>query len=76
LLDEPPPRVTPPLKLKIECGEGIKEEDLPGLEKEISEALKGKLNFTPKIIWVPPHTIERSTYKTKFIEKLYDKKTS
>ena len=73
LLDEPPPRVVPPLKLKIEAGEGMMDEDLPALEEELSEALKGKLNFTPKIIWVPAHTIERSTYKTKFIEKLYEK---
>ncbi|MEW6262073.1 MAG: phenylacetate--CoA ligase family protein [Thermodesulfobacteriota bacterium] len=74
VLDEPPPRVVPPLKLKIEYGESVREEDLPLLGREIEEAMKNKLKFTPKITWLPPQALPRSTYKTKFIEKAYEKK--
>ena len=71
LLDEPPPRVVPPLKLKIEHGEGITESDLRGLEKELLESMHRLLKIRPSITWVKPNSIERSTKKTKFIEELY-----
>lgn len=74
VLDEPPPRVVPPLKLKVEYGEGVKEEELEGLAKEIEEKMHGELKFTPQIQWLPPNTLERFTYKSKFIEKAYEKK--
>ncbi|MEW5723869.1 MAG: AMP-binding protein [Thermodesulfobacteriota bacterium] len=74
VLDEPPPRVVPPLKLKIEHGAGVAPEELPALAKEIEEAMKNKLKFTPGITWLPPLTLERSTYKTRLIEKAYQEK--
>ena len=74
ILDEPPPRVVPPLKLKIEYGQGVSQEQLPELEKEILQVMKQRLNISPKITWLPPQTLERSTYKTNFIEKAYEKK--
>jgi len=74
VLDGPPPRVAPPLKLKVEYGEGVKEEELEGLAKEVEEQMHTKLKFRPQIQWLPPQTLERSTYKTKFIEKAYEKK--
>ncbi|MFH1134919.1 MAG: phenylacetate--CoA ligase family protein [Pseudomonadota bacterium] len=74
ILDEPPPRVAPPLKLKIEYGAGVSRGDLPGLEEEIIQALKSKLKFSPRIIWLEPLALERSTYKTKFMEKTYENK--
>ncbi|MFH1625089.1 MAG: phenylacetate--CoA ligase family protein [Pseudomonadota bacterium] len=74
VLDEPPPRVVPPLKLKVEYGEGVKEEELENLTKEIEEKMHAKLKFRPQIQWLPPLTLERATQKTKFIEKAYEKK--
>ncbi|MFH0812689.1 MAG: hypothetical protein V2A69_07585 [Pseudomonadota bacterium] len=74
VLDEPPPRVVPPLKLKIEFGENVRQEELESLAKEIEENTHHKLKFTPQIQWLPPKTLERSTYKTKFMEKAYEKK--
>ncbi len=72
VLDEPPPRVVPPLKLKIEYGEGQNEAAIPNLEQEIKEALRSKLKITPQIEWLAPKTLERFTYKAKIIEKTYD----
>jgi len=74
VLDEPPPRVVPPLKLKVEYGEGVKKEELENLAKEIEEEMHAKCKFRPQIQWLAPQTIERSTYKTKLIEKAYEKK--
>lgn len=74
LLTEPPPRVTPPLRLRVEYGEGVKEEELPKLKEEIANKMHDRLRVRPEIEWVPPRTLPRSTHKTKFIEKLYEKK--
>lgn len=74
VLDEPPPRVVPPLKLKIEYGENLNKEGLSGLEEEIKGKMQGKLRFTPQIEWLQPMTLERSTHKTKFFEKTYQGK--
>ncbi|MFI5396526.1 MAG: phenylacetate--CoA ligase family protein [Candidatus Binatia bacterium] len=67
-LDEPPPRVIPPLKLRIEHGEQTVKAALPALEAEIIKAMKERLKFTPQIMWIEPRTLERSTHKTRFIE--------
>lgn len=67
-LDEPPPRVVPPLKLRIERGVETPKSALAELEKEIVKALKERLKFSPAIIWLEPSHLERSTHKTRFIE--------
>jgi len=74
LLDEPPPRVVPPLKLKIESGEGLDPAGRPGLENEMLAAMHKYLKIRPAITWVPPNTLTRSSKKTQFIEKLYENK--
>ncbi len=74
VLDAPPPRVPPPLKLKVEYGEGVKEEELEALAKEIEGEMHAKLKVRPKITWIPPMALERAAHKTKFIEKAYEKK--
>lgn len=74
VLDEPPPRVVPPLKLKVEYGEGVKQEELEGLANEIEERMHTKLKFRPRIQWLQPQTLERFTQKTKLFEKAYEKK--
>ena len=71
VLDEPPPRVVPPLKLKVEYGVGVSAEDLKTLGAEIEDTLHSQLKFRPRILWVPPQTLDRSTYKTKFFEHNY-----
>jgi len=68
LLDEPPPRVVPPLKLRIERGEAMSSKDLPALEAELVRAMKERLKFTPVIDWVEPFALPRSEHKTRFIE--------
>jgi phenylacetate-CoA ligase len=74
VLDEPPPRVVPPLKLKVEHGADIPENKLEGLASEIAEAMSKDIKIRPEIIWVSPNELERSTYKGKVFEKTYEKK--
>ena len=72
LLDEPPPRVVPPLKIKIEYGEGITKADLEQLTKEVEEKMHQSVKIRPKIEWIEPKSLERSDKKTQYIEKLYE----
>ena len=74
ILDEAPPRVVPPLKLKVERGEDISRSDLPGLEREIQEKMHKDVKVRPAITWLEPNTLERATKKTQLLEKLYETK--
>lgn len=72
VLDEPPPRVTPPLKLKLERGEEIPQNRLHALASEIAEAMSKETRIRPKIIWVGPHELEGAADKVKVFEKTYE----
>lgn len=72
VLEERPPRVVPPLKLKVEHGEDIKEGDIPALEREIQEKMRKDVKVRPAITWLKPNTLERATKKTQLLEKLYE----
>ena len=71
ILDEPPPRVVPPLKLKVEFNEGIRKEDLPDIETQVKAKMKALLKINPAITWLAPNTLERASKKTQLIEKNY-----
>ncbi len=68
VLDRPGPAVTPPLRIRLEYGEGIAPEDLPGLEAEIVAQCREQLRLTPELIWLAPGTLPREAMKTKLIE--------
>ena len=74
VLDQPPPRVEPPLKLKVERGAGFPSDKLEQLAAEISSTMSTKIKVNPTITWVEPGELERSTYKGKTFEKTYEKK--
>ena len=72
VLDEKPPRVVPPLKLKLEHAEGATPEELAALADEISTAMSKQIKINPQIIWVAPGSLERSHYKGQTFEKTYE----
>ncbi|MBI5845742.1 MAG: phenylacetate--CoA ligase family protein [Deltaproteobacteria bacterium] len=74
ILEEPPPRVVPPLKLKVEHAPGVTADQLPALEKEISERMHKLLKIRPAITWLAPNTLSRETKKTQLLEKAYESK--
>lgn len=71
VLYEKPPRVVPPLQLKVEYGVGVNESELPALEAKIMEKMHTALKIRPAIAWLKPDTLERFTKKTQLIEKNY-----
>ena len=74
ILDEKPPRVVPPLKIRVEYGEAVKESELETLGKEIADAMSKRLKISPQILWTGPGSLERSHYKGQVFEKLYAEK--
>ncbi len=74
VLDEKPPRVVPPLKIRVEHAQGVEGSALEALEKELAETMSRKLKINPKIIWAEPGSLERSHYKGQVFEKLYEGK--
>jgi phenylacetate-CoA ligase len=75
VLDAPPPRVIPPLQLKIEYGKHIKKEDLPGLKNRIATSLHNKIKIRPEIEFVPEGTLIKDVRKTPIFEKRYEQKS-
>ncbi len=73
LLDEPPPRVVPPLKIRIEFGPGMKTDELDQLTKEVEEKMHQMVKIRSAIEWIEPKVLERSDKKTQYIEKTYEK---
>jgi len=74
VLDEKPPRVVPPLKIRVEHAEGITGEQLEALEGEIVAAMSKRLKINPKILWAEAGSMERSHYKGQAFEKTYEDK--
>lgn len=76
ILNKPGPAVDPPMKISIEYGKGINEDELPLLKKEIEDRLHAQLEFRADVIFVPPQTFERAggvTAKGALIEKKYER---
>lgn len=72
VLDEPPPRVVPPIKLKVEYGQHTSTSDLDVLAQEIGKATHDKLKIRPVIEWVGPGQLDKSLRKTPIFEKRYE----
>ncbi len=73
LLDEPPPRVVPPLKIRIEFGPDMSKDDLDQLTKDVETKMHQVVKIRPAIEWIEPKALERSDKKTQYIEKTYEK---
>jgi len=74
VLDEKPPRVVPPLKVRVEHTAGLSGPELTALENEIVEAMSKRLKISPRILWAEPGSLERSHYKGHVFEKFYEEK--
>jgi phenylacetate-CoA ligase len=70
LLDEPGPKVQPPLKVQVEYTEGVKDLDI--LKKDLENTLREKLVFRADVELVPEGTLPRYEMKTKLIKNLFE----
>jgi len=70
VLTEPPPRVVPPLKIKVELGYDCNGQ-ADTIKKELSMAFHNLLKIRPEIEFLPPETLPRAAKKTDWFERLY-----
>ncbi|WP_300460577.1 hypothetical protein [Desulfobacula sp.] len=68
-VDAPLPAVKPPLKIKAEHGEKVK--DLEALKSKIETLLREKLIFSSDVTLVKPGTLPKYEYKAMLVEKNY-----
>lgn len=74
VLDAPPPRVEPPLRLTVERGEGVDEIGGEELARRLERVLHQRLTVRPELTVVPANTLERTALKEKLIERRYQQK--
>lgn len=70
LLDEPGPKVQPPLKVQVEYTQDVK--DLDALKKDLEDTLREKLVFRAAVELVPEGTLPRYEMKTKLVKNLFE----
>jgi phenylacetate-CoA ligase len=70
LLEQPGPRVQPPLKIRVEYAKHT--SDLDSLKKDIERALREKLVFKADVELVPEGSLPRFEAKAQLIKKLYE----
>jgi phenylacetate-CoA ligase len=69
LLDQPGPRVEPPLRLRIEIAADAGDED--ELRTALEHEIRSRLIFSPSIELVPEGTLPRSEMKTQLVRHVY-----
>ncbi len=63
-----PPRVEPPLRLRVERGIGERADGDAALAKDIASAMHTAMSVRPEVEIVDPGAIERTALKAKLIE--------
>jgi len=69
VLDQPPPKVTPPMKITAEHAGGV--SNLDGLKHEIEQKIKSTLTVAATVTLVPPGTLPRYEMKGQLVKKAY-----
>ena len=70
LLDKPGPKVDPPLKVKVEYGQGV--QDLETLKHDVEHEIREMLIVPSSVELVPEGTLPRFEMKAQLIKKLYE----
>jgi len=70
LLEQPGPKVAPPLKVKAEYANLV--SDLDKLKQDIERTVREKLVFRADVELVPEGTLPRFEAKAQLIKKLYE----
>ncbi len=68
LLDGPPPKVNPPLRLRVEHREGMDAGEQEQLVKRLQHAMHDRLSIRPEVELIPAGSLPRATHKKKLIE--------
>ncbi|MCW3067172.1 MAG: phenylacetate--CoA ligase family protein [Solirubrobacterales bacterium] len=68
VLHGPPPRVEPPLRLKVERGGTARQDEDARLAADIARAMHDRLSVRPEIEVVAAGALERTSHKTRYVE--------
>jgi phenylacetate-CoA ligase len=68
VLDGPPPRVAPPLRLRVEAAGSPDPEVATALVARLTAAMHDRLTVRPTIELVPAGTLPRTTHKQQLLE--------
>jgi phenylacetate-CoA ligase len=68
VLDGPGPRVTPPLRLRVEHDASLRREEIARLQTSLEEVMHERLKVRPSIEMVAAGVLPRTTHKAKLIE--------
>ena len=68
VLDAPPPRVTPPLLLRVEAGAGLSADARAAVAAEITETMHRRYTVRPQVEMVDAGHFPRTALKSKLIE--------
>ncbi|MGD9125579.1 MAG: AMP-binding protein [Desulfarculaceae bacterium] len=68
VLDRPGPLVQPPLRIKLERGENLGQEETEQVEMQILDHFKQELRIAPSLIWLEPRSLPREAKKTKLVQ--------
>lgn len=68
VLEQKPPRVVPPLRLRVEYRAGLDEAAQEGLRTKIVQAMHNRLTIRPEVELVPAGTLPRTETKQQLIE--------
>jgi len=72
VLETKPPKVEPPLKMKVEYGSEVTGEEIGALKTQLENAISSRLRVRPAIEMVPPNSLEREpAKKLQLVEKKY-----
>jgi len=69
VVDGPPPRVSPPLRLRVEYAVDLPGPDQEELRRGIEKAMHERLTIRPRVELVPAGTLPRSSHKSQLIER-------
>jgi phenylacetate-CoA ligase len=67
VLDAQPPRVVPPVRIRVEIVGTLGEEQVDGLSGRIEQKIREVLRIPTDVTLVPDGTLPRSSHKTKLI---------
>lgn len=69
VLDGPPPRVVPPLQVKIEHRRGLGDAEQAELRARIERAMHERLTIRPRVELVPAGSLPRTSHKQQLVEQ-------
>lgn len=72
VLSQKPPRVEPPLVVRVERGRDLRDPQVKDIEIRLKQRLHDRVHVTPVIEWVDYGSLGISMRKTPIFEKLYE----